>query len=83
MRVGQKARKIVSKPNAVRFERIAQGWETVDFAARLGISRVHLTNIENGAGTSVKTASEIARVLRIDFRDLFEVLPGYNHNGTS
>lgn len=75
-KAGTKKRRIVSKKNAVRIARLKQGLETEDFAELVGVSPAQIINIENGSGTSEKTALMICRKLRAEFDDLFEVIPG-------
>lgn len=73
--------RIVSKPNAVRRVRIVGGQTMEEFASAVGISRALLSGIENGKGTSLKTAHTIARVLGKTFEDLFEVVDQLRPNG--
>jgi DNA-binding XRE family transcriptional regulator len=66
--------RIVSRQDAVRKARIIAGYTSAEFSEAIGISRPMLSSIENGAGTSVKTAHRIADTLAKSFEDLFEVL---------
>jgi len=66
--------RIVSRGDAVRKARIIAGYTSAEFADKIGISRPMLSSIENGAGTSVKTAHRIADAVGKQFEDLFEVL---------
>ena len=54
--------RIVSREGAVRRARIFAGLTSEEMAQRIGLSRPMLSSIENGAGTSVKTAHKIARI---------------------
>ena len=65
--------RIVSSDDAVRRARIVAGFTSAELAERIGISRPMLSSIENGAGTSVKTAHRIAEAVGRSFEDLFEV----------
>ena len=65
--------RIVSKGDAVRRARIVAGFTSAELATEVGISRPMLSSIENGAGTSVKTAHRIAAALGAPFDDLFEI----------
>ena len=65
--------RIVSKQNAVRRARIVAGFTSAELAERIGISRPMLSSIENGAGTSVKTAHKIANAVGGSFEELFVV----------
>jgi putative transcriptional regulator len=65
--------RIVSQQNAVRTARIVVGLTSAELAAAVGISRPMLSSIENGAGTSVKTAHRIAEAVGRSFEELFEV----------
>lgn len=66
--------RIVSRNDAVRRARIFAGWTSAEMAKRVGLSRPMLSSIENGAGTSVKTAHRIAESLGKTMEELFEVL---------
>lgn len=66
--------RIVSREDAVRRARIFAGLTSEEMAQRIGLSRPMLSSIENGAGTSVKTAHKIADCLNKTVEDLFEVL---------
>ena len=66
--------RIVSRQDAVRKARIIAGITAAEFSEAIGISRPMLSSIENGAGTSVKTAHRIAGTLAKSFEDLFDVL---------
>jgi len=66
--------RIVSKGDAVRRARIVIGLTSAELARAVGISRPMLSAIENGAGTSVKTAHKIAKALDRPFEELFEVV---------
>jgi DNA-binding XRE family transcriptional regulator len=66
--------RIVSRQDAVRRARIFAGLTSEVMAARIDLSRPMLSSIENGAGTTVKTASKIAACLNKTVEDLFEVL---------
>jgi len=66
--------RIVSKRDSVRRARIIAGYTSAEFSEAIGISRPMLSSIENGAGTSVKTAHRIAGVLGATFEELFDVL---------
>ena len=66
--------RIVTKGDAVRRARIVGGLTSAELAAAVGISRPMLSSIENGAGTSVKTAHKIAGALDSTFDDLFEIV---------
>ena len=65
--------RIVSLQDAVRRARIVAGYTSAELAAAIGISRPMLSSIENGAGTSVKTAHKIAEAVGRAFEELFEV----------
>jgi DNA-binding XRE family transcriptional regulator len=65
--------RIVSKQDAVRRARIVAGFTSAELAERIGISRPMLSSIENGAGTSVKTAHKIANAVGGSFEELFVV----------
>ena len=65
--------RIVTKGDAVRRARIMGGLTSAELASEVGISRPMLSSIENGAGTSVKTAHKIAAALGRTFEDLFEI----------
>ena len=65
--------RIVTKGDAVRRARIVAGFTSAELAGKVGISRPMLSSIENGAGTSVKTAHRIADALGCGFNDLFEI----------
>jgi len=65
--------RIVTKGDAVRRARIMGGLTSAELAAEVGISRPMLSSIENGAGTSVKTAHKIAAALGQAFDELFEI----------
>ena len=65
--------RIVTRGDAVRRARIVAGYTAAELAAEVGISRPMLSSIENGAGTSVKTAHKIADALASAFADLFEI----------
>jgi len=65
--------RIVTKGDAVRRARIINGLTSAELAAAVGISRPMLSSIENGAGTSVKTAHKIAGALSCSFDELFEI----------
>ena len=65
--------RIVSTQDAVRKARIVAGFTSAELAEAIGISRPMLSSIENGAGTSVKTAHRIADAVGRPFEDLFEV----------
>jgi len=72
-------RRIVTKPNAIRIQRIREHLEATDVAARVGLSIAQYGNIESGrSGTTEKTAIRIVDLLRVDFAELFEILPGAN-----
>ncbi|MCK5827793.1 helix-turn-helix transcriptional regulator [Candidatus Bipolaricaulota bacterium] len=43
-------------------------------AKKIGLSRPMLSSIENGAGTTVKTAKKIASCLSKTLEELFEVV---------
>ena len=66
--------RIVSKGDAVRRARIVAGLTSAEFADLVGLSRPMLSSIENGAGTTVKTAHRIAGKLGKAFEDLFDVI---------
>ena len=66
--------RIVSREDAVRRARIFAGLTSEEMAKRIGLSRPMLSSIENGAGTSVKTAHKIADSLGKTVEGLFEVL---------
>jgi len=62
----------------MRQERLGQGWIASDFARRIGVSRSALSGIElRKQGCSERVALEIAKVLHIDFQELFEVMPAH------
>ncbi len=65
--------RIVSVQDAVRKARIVAGFTSAELAKAVGISRPMLSSIENGAGTSVKTAHKIAAAVGRSFERLFEV----------
>lgn len=66
--------RIVSRDDAVRRARIFAGLTSEQMAKRIGLSRPMLSSIENGAGTTVKTASKIATCLSKTVEELFEVI---------
>ena len=66
--------RIVTRGDAVRRARIISGLTSAELAEAIGISRPMLSSIENGAGTSVKTAHRIAARLGRSFEDLFDVI---------
>jgi len=66
--------RIVSREDAVRRARIFAGFTSQEMATRIGLSRPMLSSIENGAGTTVKTAKKIASSLNKTVEDLFQVL---------
>lgn len=66
--------RIVSRESAVRRARIFAGLTSEEMAKRVGLSRPMLSSIENGAGTTVKTAHKIASCLSKTVEELFEVL---------
>jgi DNA-binding XRE family transcriptional regulator len=65
--------RIVSTQAAVRKARIIAGFTSAELAEAIGISRPMLSSIENGAGTSVKTAHKIADTVGRSFEELFEI----------
>jgi DNA-binding XRE family transcriptional regulator len=65
--------RIVTKGDAVRRARIVAGFTSAELAKAVGISRPMLSSIENGAGTSVKTAHKVAKALGVSFDDLFVI----------
>jgi len=65
--------RIVTKGDAVRRARIVAGLTSAELAKAVGISRPMLSSIENGAGTSVKTAHKLANALGATFEDLFVI----------
>jgi len=66
--------RIVTKKDAVRRARIVAGLTSAECAKAVALSRPMLSSIENGAGTSVKTAHRIAAVLGKPFEELFDVI---------
>jgi len=59
----------------LRSERLKQNWLASDFAKRVAISRAALSAIElRRYGVSEKVGLEIARVLHVEFDDLFETI---------
>ena len=66
--------RIISKGDAVRRARIVAGFTSAELAEEVGLSRPMLSSIENGAGTTVKTAHRIANALGKPFEDLFDVV---------
>jgi len=66
--------RIVSRRDAVRRARIFAGLTSEELAKRVRLSRPMLSSIENGAGTSVKTAHRIAESLGKTMEELFEVV---------
>ena len=66
--------RIMTHGDAVRRARIIAGLTSAELAEDIGISRPMLSAIENGAGTSVKTAHRIATRLGRPFEDLFDVI---------
>ncbi len=66
--------RIVSRRDAVRRARIFAGLTSEEMAQRIGLSRPMLSSIENGAGTTVKTATKIATCLGKTVEELFQVL---------
>lgn len=66
--------RIVSRADSVRRARIVAGLTSAECADLVGISRPMLSSIENGAGTTVKTAHRIAAALKKPFEDLFDVI---------
>ncbi len=69
--------RIVSRADAVRRARIIAGLTSAECADSVGISRPMLSSIENGAGTSVKTAHKIAAILGKPFKELFDVIDAH------
>jgi DNA-binding XRE family transcriptional regulator len=65
--------RIIAKGDAVRRARILAGLTGAEMADAVAISRPMLSAIENGAGTSVKTAHRIADRLGKRFEELFEI----------
>jgi len=70
----KKSYRIVSRGGGVRRARIVKGLTAAELARAVRISRPMLSSIENGAGTSVKTAHRIADVLEQPFEKLFEIV---------
>jgi DNA-binding XRE family transcriptional regulator len=66
--------RIVSRNDAVRRARIFAGMTSDEMAKRIGLSRPMLSSIENGAGTTVKTAHRIAECLDKTVEELFDVI---------
>jgi DNA-binding XRE family transcriptional regulator len=66
--------RIISRQDAVRRARIFAGLTSEEMAERIGLSRPMLSSIENGAGTTVKTAHKIAICLGKTMEELFEVV---------
>lgn len=66
--------RIVSRNDAIRRARIFAGLTSEEMSNRIGLSRPMLSSIENGAGTTVKTASKIATCLGKTVEELFEVV---------
>jgi DNA-binding XRE family transcriptional regulator len=66
--------RIVSRNDAVRRARIFAGMTSDEMAKRIGLSRPMLSSIENGAGTTVKTAHRIAACLDKTVEELFDVI---------
>ena len=66
--------RIVSREDAVRRARIFAGLTSAEMSKRIGLSRPMLSSIENGAGTTVKTAHKIASCLSKTVEELSEVL---------
>ena len=66
--------RIIARGDMLRRARILAGETGAEMAETIGISRPMLSAIENGAGTSVKTAHRIANHLDRTFEDLFEIV---------
>ena len=66
--------RIISREDAVRRARIFAGWTSEEMATRIGLSRPMLSSIENGAGTTVKTAKKISFCFSKTLEELFEVV---------
>lgn len=66
--------RIVSRKDAVRRARIFAGMTAEEMSETIGLSRPMLSSIENGAGTTVKTATRIASCLHKTVEELFEVV---------
>ena len=66
--------RIVSRDDAVRRARIFAGLTSEEMARKIGLSRPMLSSIENGSGTTVKTATKIAACLGKTMEELFEVV---------
>jgi len=69
--------RIISKGDAVRRARIIAGLTSAELAEAIGLSRPMLSSIENGAGTTVKTAHKIAAALGRPFEDLFDIVDAH------
>jgi len=69
--------RIVTRPNALRRQRVALRMTQKQVAGRADVSLSQYKNIETGRnGTTEETGIRISDVLRSDFMDLFEFLPG-------
>ena len=66
--------RILVRGDALRRARILAGETGAEMAESVGLSRPMLSSIENGAGTSVKTAHRIASHLGKSFEELFEIV---------
>jgi len=64
----------------VKIQRISHGWTQRDLARMVHVTDPMVCAIENGGGTSARTASAIARTFQVRFEELFEVVP---RNGIS
>lgn len=71
--------RILARGDALRIERLSQGWTAADFSARIGITRAHLSVVElRKRGLSDEVAIKILSVLQarnpeLSFDDIFEI----------
>lgn len=64
--------KVYAKENALKQARFKKGITAIELAARVGVTRQAISNIENRKnGVSPALCMEIVRVLESEFDDLF------------
>jgi len=63
------------KVSLVKIHRISHGWTQRDLARMVHVTDPTVSAIENGGGTSPRTANAIARTFQRRFEELFEVVP--------